>query len=49
MMNRKSNVFVVTYETQNSVVHAYMSEVDFHVLKNLEHNGQIRIMDHKVF
>lgn len=49
MMNRKSDVFFVTYETQNSVVHAYMSEVDFHVLKNLEHNGQIRIMDHKVF
>ena len=34
----------VTYETENSVICEYMTEVEFGTLKNDELNGKIRIL-----
>ncbi len=43
-----SNMFVVTYETSNSVICEYMTEMKFNNLKKDELNGNIRIMNHRI-
>lgn len=41
------SVMLVTYETKNSVIREYMTEIEFKHLKNDELNGRIRIMNHR--
>lgn len=41
-----STVFVM-YETDNSVICEYMSEMKYQDLKNDELNGNIKIMNHR--
>lgn len=43
----KDDVMLVTYETENSTICEYMTEIEFRNLKKDELNGSIRIMNHR--